>query len=128
MARRKVILQGPIELEGAATQLEREAASVGNSSTATVIVDVYKAPTGGGGTAIELQTSSGTPTNPFQRPTNDLWVTPTNFVLGIAPGSSGAYLLDMPASLGDAIRWSVTTFGGGVGTLQFAVTVFFTEE
>jgi len=128
MARRRVVLQPPMEVPAGATpkQDPQTAIQVGNAKTAVVVLDVYDVGSSGSAT-LEIETASATPPAPYTAPDSGLWVSPAGASFTISGGGTGAQILSF-ALLGDLLRWNITSNSFSTNPIDLALTVYLIDN
>ena len=126
MARRKVVLLGPMELAagGTYTQPEREAVDVGDAKTATVFIEIYRNGSSSGSATLAIQTATLTPGKPYSTASAGFVSLGTPFTIGATTVGTQAPLTF--TTLGELLRVTITPSTLN-GLIQISITVLFTD-
>ncbi len=128
MARRKIVLQPPMELAASTTytQPDREAIEVNGQKTAVVFLEIYSNASSTGSATLNIQTATDTPPAPFSHNAAGGFITPTGATFTIAATTVGTQIPITLSALGDLMKFSITpnTLNG---IIRFSISVYFTD-
>ena len=128
MPRRRDVLQPPMELAAAGNyiQPDRDASQTNGQKTVVVFLEIYSNASGTGTAALNIQTGTDTPPEPYVHGADGGYVTPTSGTFTIGSATVGVQQPITLSAIADTIRFTVTANSLN-GIIRFSITLFYTD-